>query len=174
MPYCRKCKTEKPEAHFEPDSRTQTGFAIICIACKGYSGETKVCPKCKNERPIEYYFKSHPYCKMCIRIYNKKFRDSNPEKFKEYIRKSLQSETVRKNVRESIHKSNRFIYNDEHSLSYNYNKEWKKAYLSDYENTPKRRLYNLRKLLRKAKTEKTVQNLKKQIEELELLINKKQ
>jgi len=50
----------------------------------------RLCPRCGNTKAEAEFYKTHPWCKSCVRIYTREWRRKNPEKTKATREKYLE------------------------------------------------------------------------------------
>lgn len=70
----------------------------------------KICPKCNIEKSLEFFNKSG-YCKECISLYNKKYRENNKNKIIDYKKKYYQDNKIKlKNIYKKYREDNKEYY----------------------------------------------------------------
>ena len=104
MKKCSHCKEIKEYSEFNPDKRSKDKYRCYCI----------VCSKLKNQ---ESYIRN----KIKINERNKKYRDENPEKIKEYFSNPIIKE-VRKKTQKDYREKNKNKLLEQKKLYYQENK----------------------------------------------------
>ncbi len=93
---CKKCEVFKPLTHFHRVSKLNNNRRHVCIECinayiveyrrnnKIDPPETKMCPKCKQEKGIDDFYRNRSarngydtYCKKCKRQANYEYRNGS-------------------------------------------------------------------------------------------------